>query len=90
MIQKILSYGDDCTVLTDAYMCLGKKAGYMPLSNGSTYTMIAVCVVEGKVVVGAIGGATSRPNRPYAMKELMDEKLKKMTTDEIDEFSKYR
>jgi hypothetical protein len=51
---------------------LGKKNGYMPLGGGATsFTMVAVCDVDGKILVGAIGGAQSRARRPLAMKELM-------------------
>ena len=71
--EILCEYTDDVSVLENAYTLLGKKAGYMPLSGGgSSYTMVAVCVVGDNVVVGAIGGATSRENRPKAMKELMD------------------
>lgn len=71
--EIVCEYGDDCTTLNAAYPILGRKNGYMPLSGGGgSYTMLAICIVNGKPVVGAIGGATSRPNRPVAMKELMD------------------
>ena len=71
--QIVCEYGDNTTSLDAAYPLLGKKNGYMPLSGGgNSFTMVAVCVVDGKIIVGAIGGATSRPNRPIAMKELMD------------------
>lgn len=60
--------GEDLTQLTDYYMTIGKKAGYM----GGSVTMLGVCIVEGKAVVGAVGGVSNRANRPPAMKQLMD------------------
>jgi D-alanyl-D-alanine carboxypeptidase len=65
--------------LEESYPVLGKKNGYMPLSGSNKiFTMIAVCVVDGKIVVGSLGilGTMSaddgRAQRPVAMKELMD------------------
>ena len=66
-------YVDDVSDITNYYTLLGKKPGYMPLDGGgSSFTMLAVCIVEGKAIVGAIGGATSSTNRVKAIKELMD------------------
>lgn len=72
-------YGDDITALDSSYMLIGKKNGYMPLSGSNkSFTMVAVCIVNGKPVVGAIGilgtmsATDGRAQRVPAMKELMD------------------
>lgn len=72
-------YGDDTSELDTAYMLLGKKNGFMPLSgNNKSFTMVAVCIVNGKPIVGAIGilgtmsATAGRAQRVPAMKELMD------------------
>ena len=59
-------------ILDALYPVLGKKNGYMPLGNGNkSFTMVSVCQVNEKILVGAIGGAESRTKRPVAMQELM-------------------
>ena len=58
------------TDLENYYTLLGGKTGANP--DVTTYTLVAVCVVEGKVVVGAIGKAASAGARFTAMKQLMD------------------
>ena len=61
------------STLTNAYTVLGGKTGHVSSPSAAVaYTLVAACVVSGKVVVGAIGGATGQPERFYAMKELMD------------------
>ena len=77
--EVICEYGDDISVLDSEYMLLGKKNGYMPLTGSNKiFTMVAVCRVEGRLFVGAIGFSstvsvtTGRAQRVPAMKELMD------------------
>lgn len=72
-------YGDDVSSLDSAYMLIGKKNGYMPLSGSNkSFTMVAVCIVNDKPIVGAIGilgtmsATVGRAQRVTAMKELMD------------------
>ena len=76
----VCDYGDNPTLLENAYPILGKKAGYIAPVDIRTFSMIAVCLVNDKTVVGAISFDTSREvtadegraMRIPAMKELMD------------------
>ena len=76
----VCEYGDNTTLLENAYPILGKKAGYIAPVDKRTFSMIAVCLVDGKAVVGAISFDTTREvtadegraMRIPAMKELMD------------------
>lgn len=69
----VCDYSDDMTELNNSYIVLGKKAGYMPLSGGGrSVTMLAACLVDDEVVVGAVGGIAVQSERVKAMKQLMD------------------
>ena len=77
--EIVCEYGDDITPLDSVYPLLGKKNGYMPLTGSNkSFTMVAVCLVNNEVVVGAIGilgtmsATDGRAQRVPAMKELMD------------------
>ena len=56
--------------LEDYYILLGGKTG--SINAVGAYTLVAVCEVEGQLVVGAIGKATTSEARFSAMKQLMD------------------
>lgn len=63
----------DISAITGEYTLLGRKLGYMPDNSGGYHSsMLAVCVIENKTVVGVIGNAVSSAQRVDAMKELLD------------------
>lgn len=52
------------------YYLFGGKTGAIP--DSGAYALVAACEVEGKIVVGAVGGAHGDTNRFVAMRQLMD------------------
>lgn len=56
--------------LDNYYYLFGGKTGAIP--NSGAYALVAACGVEGKIVVGAVGGAHGDTNRFVAMRQLMD------------------